>query len=125
MHPPIAVTPDLFTPLDLQPVIAELLTEARRDPAHKASRTLVKSPELSIVVIALCAGGSMMEHAAPGPVTIVPLHGRVSFRSPDADAPEAQLQGTTVLAMGAGKRHAVTAEGDAAFMVVLGRNPAA
>lgn len=125
MHPPISVSPDLFTSLDLRPVIEELLAEARDDAAHKASRTLLKSPELSIVVIALCAGGSMAEHAAPGPVAIVPLHGEVSFRTPDEDAQQAELRGTTVLAMGPGKRHAVTAREDAAFMLVLGRNPEA
>lgn len=118
MHPPRNFT-DLFESLDLDAVARELIEHARTDADGKAARTLFKSPELTLVITALRRGARLREHAAPGPVAILPLLGRVEFEAPSRSR-TAELEGAGLLAMSPGMRHAVTASEDAAFLLVIG-----
>lgn len=105
--------------------IAAELVELARDAADgKASRTLVKSPQLTVVAMGLKRGESLQEHAAPGTVLVVPVLGRVTFAAPATGA-EADVEGRRCLAMGPGLRHAVTATDDAVFLLVIGARPEA
>lgn len=123
MYPPLQFTADLFQSLDVQPIVTELLAAARADADGKAARTLLKSPAITLVVTVLRAGARLVEHAAPGHVLVVPLHGRVRFTAPARPA-EAHVADRELLALGAGQRHEVTALEDAAFMLVIGgRSP--
>ncbi len=123
MHPPIHLTNDLFAALDLHPLVDELIALARSAGDGKAARTLVKSPELTVVAMALRAGASLLEHAAPGPVLVVPLRGRVTFAAPPRTGP-AEVADLHALAMAPGLRHAVTAAEDSTFLLVIGGRPA-
>jgi quercetin dioxygenase-like cupin family protein len=122
MHPPTLLTPDSFSSFDVHTIAAELLEAARAADDGKAARTLVKSPELTVVATALRAGASLLEHAAPGPVVVLPLHGRVSFTAPEQSA-NADVADGHLLGMGPGLRHAVTASEDAVFLLLIGGPP--
>jgi quercetin dioxygenase-like cupin family protein len=113
---------DLFASLDLDAIARELLESARADADGKAARTLFKSTELTVLVTALRAGAALQEHAAPGPVTILPLVGRVDFEAPTRSE-TASIEGARMLAMSPGLRHAVTASEDAAFLLIIGGRP--
>lgn len=128
MHPPLDVTADLFGALDLKPIAAELLDLSRAAGDGKAARTLLKSPGLTVVAMALRAGASLLEHAAPGPLLVVPVQGEVRFgaaaHSGTADV-RADIQDRRLLVMGPGVRHEVTAIEDAVFLLVIGARPPA
>jgi quercetin dioxygenase-like cupin family protein len=100
-------------------IASELLAVARTAPDGKASRTLLKGPDSTVVVVALLRGARMAEHSAPSTVVIVPLVGQVTFASPTADS-TAQILPTQCLFMGSQVRHDVLAEQDSAFMLIFG-----
>lgn len=91
--------------------------QAARD--GRAARTLGKSPGLTLVLTAIPAGGTVGEHAAPGPVVIVPLIGAATVRS--AGAPERLISVGEALLLGEGQKHQVTAQEDCAFLIVIGQ----
>ena len=123
-HPALGLTPDLFERFDLEAIAEELLGLARSAGDGKAARTLLKSAELTLVVMALRAGGHLLEHSAPGPLLVVPLRGHASFTDTATDT-LGPVRDRTVLLFGPGRRHAVTAEDDAAFLLVIGGRPSA
>lgn len=122
MHPPLAVSPELFDALDLPSIAAELSELARSAPDGKAARTLVKSPQLTVVAMGLKSGATLKEHAAPGTVLVVPILGRATFAALGSGA-EANVEARRCLAMGPGLRHAVTASDDAVFLLVIAARP--
>lgn len=121
-HPPLTFASDVFETLHLDAIARDLIEAARTDADGKAARTLVKSPELTTVVTALRKGAILREHSAPGPVLVIPLIGRIRFEAPARSA-SADLDERRVLAMSPGMRHAVAADEDAAFLLVLGGRP--
>jgi len=119
LHPPIPSTPLLFQSLDVGTIAFELLAVARSAPDGKASRTLIKGPQSTVVVVALQRGVRMAEHSAPSTVVVVPLVGHVTFASPTTDA-TAQVLPTQCLFMGSRVRHDVLAVQDSVFMLIIG-----
>lgn len=122
MHPPTSITPQLFSALDLDAVVEDLLAHASTAADGKAARTLFKSTEMTILVIALRAGATLSDHSAKGPVAILPLRGKVQFQAVQ-QSKDADLAGKMLLVMGTHVQHAVIAEEDAAFMLTLGSSP--
>lgn len=122
MHPPLSVSPELFDALDLASIAEELSELARSAPDGKAARTLVKSPELTVVALGLKRGATLKEHAAPGTVLVVPVLGHVTFAALGSGS-EADVAARRFLAMGPGLRHAVTASDDAVFLLVIAARP--
>lgn len=119
LHPPIPSNPQVFQSLDIGTIAYELLAVARQASDGKASRTLLKGDESTVVVVALQRGVRMAEHRAPSTVVVVPLVGHVTFASPatDAKAPVLPIQ---CLVMGSGVRHDVVAVEDSVFMLIIG-----
>ena len=76
-------------PQDLLELGRELLDEARRNDAGRAARTLTPgagSP-LKQTVLALTAGASLQDHAAPGAATIQILIGAARLTSEGVSTP--------------------------------------
>jgi quercetin dioxygenase-like cupin family protein len=98
------------------------LEQLRRQPSYDAGsptgRTLLKVPDLRIVLMALRAGGRMREHHASGPISIQALAGSVRVRVSDATF---DLSAGQLLALESGIRHDVEAVGDTAFLLSIGR----
>ena len=46
---------------------------------HRAARTLVRTPHLSVVLVAVREGGEVNEHTAEGPITIHVLDGLIEL----------------------------------------------
>ncbi len=121
-NPPQPFSPELFESIDLGALAAELVAQARDEADGKAARTLFKSAELTVVVTALRADARLVEHAAPGPLLVVPLSGTVTFTG-GAEGSSATVEGRSALALGPGRRHGVHATTDAAFLLVFGSRP--
>ena len=96
---------------------ATLLKEAQEAPSGRAAHTLKSAAHapLKQTLMALLASQSLAEHTAPGPATIMVLHGSVKLRSSDGD-----------IGMGAGDwapipraRHSLDAAEDAVVLLTV------
>lgn len=94
--------------------------EIDRFPAEfnsgRYSRTLLKSPRLRIVLVGMKAGTDLIEHTAPGPITIQPIRGRFTA---SVDGVEHPVALETVLAIDAEVRHSVRADEDGVFLLTI------
>lgn len=93
----------------------------RQDAYRKgdpSGRTLVKEPDLRIVLMALKAGARLEEHSASGPISVQALSGRLRLRLGESsvDLTEGEL-----LMLEPGIPHDVEAIEDAAFLLTIGR----
>lgn len=118
-HAPLSILPDLFESFDLGTISASLLAEARDASHGRVARTLLKGEGLTVVLMAMRGGARLAEHAAPGPLLVLPLRGDVVFSRGEGE-PAASLREATALAVGPGLRHEVHAASDASFLLVIG-----
>ena len=95
--------------------------EMRNEEAYvregHTARTLVREPDLRIVLVVMKAGGLIAEHHVSRTASIHALAGHVRLRIPgrDVDLPAGQL-----LVLERGLRHDVEAVLDSAFLLTLG-----
>ena len=88
----------------------------------RSSKTLVKHPDLRIVLIAMKANTRMNEHTAAGRISVHSLNGHIRLHLPDrvVDLPAGHL-----LALDRCVSHDVEAVEDAAFLLTLSWPPKA
>jgi len=103
---------------DLQSELNELRGDRRYRSGVPCGRTLVKEPDLRIVLMALKAGGRLEEHRASGPISVQPVEGRLRLRLP---ARSVEIAVGELLALEPGISHDVEAIEDSAFLLTIGR----
>lgn len=110
-------SPERGLTFDLVEVARGLRKEDAYDREGQAAKTLVRTDDLRIVLVALAEGKSISEHHARVTASVHTLRGRVRLNLPDGtvEVPEGQL-----LVMGAGLAHDVHAEEESAFLLTLG-----
>jgi len=101
---------------DLPAAIIALREEAAYAQNGRNGMTLVKNPEIRMLVEVLLAGVGLAEHRAPGPITVQVLEGRLRF---EAGEEVIYLNAGEVLSLPAGEPHAVEAVHDAAFLLTI------
>jgi len=105
------------TIFDLAAVDFELRkNDAYRREGHTA-RTLVRKPDLRIVLVVMKAGARIAEHRADETASIHALSGHLRLRLPDKIA---DLAGGQLLVLERGLKHDVEAVADSAFLLTLG-----
>ena len=89
-------------------------------PTGRSSKTLVKYPDLRIVLIAMKANTHMHEHMAAGRISVHSLNGHIRLRLPErvVDLPAGHL-----LALDQCVPHDVEAAEDSAFLLTLSWPP--
>lgn len=109
----------------LQFDLASELDELHRDeswlqPTGRSSKTLVKHPDLRIVLIAMKANTRMHEHTAAGRISVHSLYGRIRLHLPGnvVDLPAGRL-----LALDQCVPHDVEAMENSAFLLTLSWPP--
>ena len=109
--------PDHGTLFNLATVARELPAEEPYLREGQTARTLIRTPDLRIIVVALKRGKTISEHHANVTASVQTLSGRIRLRLPErsVDVAEGQL-----LVMGAGVPHDVYAETDSTFLLTLG-----
>ncbi|HEY6727755.1 MAG TPA: hypothetical protein VI197_27160 [Polyangiaceae bacterium] len=109
--------PDHGVSFDLATVARELRAEAPYLHGGQTARTLIRTPDLRVVVVAIQAGKTIAEHHASVTATVQTLSGRIHVQLPDrrVDVPEGQL-----LVLGAGLSHDVHADVDSTLLLTLG-----
>lgn len=113
------ITADTFQGWQLDPVIDEMLAAHQTEGGGTASRSLIKSKELTVVLTVLPQGRELREHQVAASILVVPLRGEVVFTHEGSQA-SVRTQGSQVLALGRGQGHTVRALTDSAFLLVLG-----
>ena len=101
----------------------ELRESSAYQSSGKSSRALVKSPGLSMVLMALAEGAELKEHHAPGPATAVVLEGEILFSRIDRSGDSRQEQVLSrheCVAFSADLRHAVRAQKESLLLVTIG-----
>ena len=84
---------------------------------HRAARTLIKTPQLSVVLVAVREGGELSEHTAEGPITIHVLDGCIDLY---VLGRRQTLGAGMLMSLGGGIPHSVaSAEGGLFLLTVL------
>ena len=102
---------------DLLALARDLQDEPSYLREGQAARTLVRAPDLRIVVIALRAGKRMAEHHANVTASVQTLTGHLRLQLADRSA---ELPAGQLIVLGAGLPHDVYAETDSTFVLTLG-----
>ena len=82
----------------------------------RSARTLVKNGPVRVTLITVAPGATIPAHRAPGPVTVVPVSGDVTFHLDQADE---RLAPGDLLALGPGVVHTVSSETGGAFVLTV------
>jgi quercetin dioxygenase-like cupin family protein len=116
MNTPAA--PEHGVSFDLADVARALRAEEPYLRDGQSSRTLIRSPDLRIVLVALERGKTLAEHHANATASIQTRSGHIRLRLPERSVEVSEGQ---LLVMGAGLPHDVYAETDSTFLLTLGR----
>lgn len=112
-HAAAQIAPHLH--FDLKAEVARLCkTEAQ---AGHTSRTLMKAPDLRVVLVTAKKGAVLAEHRADGSVTILAVAGSIRLKLEDTNV---ELKPGELLALDRALRHDVEALTDCAFLVTIG-----
>ncbi len=100
--------------------LAEEVDRLRKEPEWEErtrnSITLVKTPDLSVVLVALRNGGSICGHEVEGPITLLVLSGAIRFRAGESSK---TLKTTEMASVGKAVPHDVKALEDSAFLLTI------
>ena len=95
----------------------KLMEEAILATSGRASLTLARGDELTIVLAALKAGTTLEEHSAPAAATVIALSGNIIFTTSADKITLEQGDGVTFTA---DVIHSVYATEDSTFLIVIG-----
>ena len=109
--------PDHGLTFDLAIVAEELLTDEAYVREGQAARTLIRSSDLRMLMIALRSGKTISEHHASVTACVQALSGQIRLQLPDRGV---DVRAGQVLVLGAGLAHDVRAEVDSTFLLTLG-----
>lgn len=114
---PTPASPEHGAIHDLSVVAAELLREPAYAREGHTARTLVRTSDLRVVLIAIQAGKRISEHHANVTASVHTLTGQIRLQLADRNV---DLPAGQVLVLGSGLQHDVYAETDSLFMLTLG-----
>lgn len=101
--------------------LAAIAEELRGEPSYvregQTARTLIRTPDLRIVLVVLRRGKRISEHHADVTASVHTLTGHIRLQLPDRSA---ELPAGQLLVLGAGLPHDVYAETDSTFVLTLG-----
>ena len=103
---------------DLHQELDQLRQSQSYESGKPAGTTLVKGPDLRIVLMTLRAGARLEKHRASGPISVQGLEGTLRLRLADTAV---ELTAGEMVALEAHISHDVEAMEDAAFLLTIGR----
>lgn len=114
-NPPMQ--PDHGVTFDFEAIAHELRAREPYLREGHTARTLVRTSDLRVVLVALAAGETISEHHANVTASVQTLSGQIRLQLPDraVDVHAGQL-----LVLGAGLSHDVYAESDSTLLLTLG-----
>ena len=94
-----------------------LMEEAEFASSGRASLTLARGDELTLILVVMKAGTTLDEHSAPAAAVVVTLGGKIIFTSSTDKITLEQGEGVTFTG---DVLHSVHASEDSAFLIVIG-----
>ncbi|MGH2363685.1 MAG: cupin domain-containing protein [Chloroflexota bacterium] len=104
------------THLNLGHEIEQLRAEPAWKDSDRNAKTLIKGPELRVVLVALKASARLEQHWAAGPITVQALAGRLRLRLPEQVL---ELVTGEIAALGPAIRHDVEALEPSVFLLTI------
>ena len=101
--------------LDLNREIEQLRSEGRWQSGHTA-RTLVKYPDVRVVLIVIKAGGRLEKHRAEGQILVQTLDGRIRCNTAEQSV---ELAAGQMLTLEGAMAHDVEGIVDSAFLLTI------
>jgi quercetin dioxygenase-like cupin family protein len=102
-------------------VLSDIDRDARQEDAYQreghTARTLVREPDLRIILIVMRAGARIAEHRADETASVHALSGHIRLRLAEKSV---ELTTGSLLVLEKGLRHDVDAIEDSAFLLTLG-----
>lgn len=115
------ITPERGACFDLAAIARDMReSDAYRHTGHTA-RTIVREPDLRIVLVVMRGGSVIKEHKADDTTSVQALMGRMRLRLPERVA---ALSAGALLVLERGLPHTVEADEDSTFLLTLGGRPA-
>lgn len=100
---------------------ASLTRELREEESYAreghTARTLLRAPDLRVILVVVRAGGTISEHHAQVTATVHVLAGKIRLQLPNR---QVHLEVGQFLTLGPGLEHDVQAETDGSFLLTLG-----
>lgn len=109
--------PEPGVPLDLARIQRELRDDQLYVRVGQTARTLVRAPDLRVVIVALAAGKTLSEHHANVSASVQTLSGQIQLQLPER---RVSVPAGHVLLLGPTVPHDVYAETDSTFLITLG-----
>ena len=101
----------------LMSMAEKLMEEATAATSGRASLTLAHGDEMTVVLVVLKAGTTLEEHTAPAAATVITLSGNIIFTT---SAEKSTLEQGEAVTFTADILHAVYANEDSVFLIVIG-----
>jgi len=102
---------------DLKPLTDALWTEPETgEKSGRSGVTLVKTPDLRVVLEVLERGASLAEHRAPGPITVQVLEGEIRFAAGEEIV---YLRAGELVALPDTQLHSVEAVRDSSLLLTI------
>ena len=114
---PVDLDTSLTKSFPLMSMAEKLMEEATYATSGRASLTLARGDELTLVLAALKAGTTLEEHSAPAAAAVITLSGNIIFTT---SADKITLEQGDSVTFTADILHSVYASEDSAFLIVIG-----
>ena len=114
---PVDLNTSLTKAFPLMSMAEKLMEEATFATSGRASLTLARGDELTLVLAALKSGTTLEEHSAPAAATVITLSGNIIFTT---NADKITLEQSEGVTFTADILHSVYATEDSAFLIVIG-----
>ncbi len=114
---PVDLNISMTKAFPLMSMAEKLMREATFTTSGRASLTLARGDEMTVVLITLKAGAALKEHPAPATATVITLDGSIIFST---KATEISLEQGEAVTFTADVLHAVEAKEDSALLVIIG-----
>ncbi|RKU36570.1 hypothetical protein C6496_13085 [Candidatus Poribacteria bacterium] len=114
---PVDLNTSLTKAFPLISMAENLMEEATSATSGRASLTLARGDELTIVLIAMKSEATLVEHSAPAAATVIVLSGNIIFTTSNDKITLEQGESVTFTA---DILHSVHASEDSAFLIVIG-----
>ena len=114
---PIDLNTSLTKAFPFMEMAEKLMEEAASATSGRASLTLARGDELTVILVALKANNVLEEHPAPAAATVITLSGSIIFTT---NADKITMEHGEGVTFTGDVLHSVYASEDSAFLVVIG-----
>lgn len=108
--------PTVPAPVAIDDIDRELRQDSQYQHSGHAARTLIRVPDLRVVLMVMKAGSQIAEHHAPASASLHVLHGHVRLNTPEDTV---ELGAGSLFLLEQGMKHSVEAAQDSAFLLTL------